>query len=227
MTERDGMEKDGGRGFMSDLAAELTLLRKGMEEIFELLDKKRFPPDHGERIGELARAVTAATERIERIEASEALKRTPEAHAKMIQQAADGVAAQGRENVQEACRRLSSATAEIKGAAGQARHPYDQKVRNRWFALGGVVVSAVLWFLVTAYVLDPAYSIWPYRVTSDDTLKTVGWHFVEKHDPEVYGWVLKADALYKRNSDAFAACEDAARTHGTSVECRIVVQVPK
>ena len=228
MTEKGGMERgsmDGGR--KPGVAAELTLLRQGLEALHERVDEIKVPPDPGARIGELARNVTALSERVERVEASEALKSSPRAHAEMMDKAAARVAAQGRKNVQEARERLSSATYEMQLAARHARHPYKQDVRNRWFAAGGVVVSAVLWFVMTAYVFDPAHSIWTYRMMNKDTLWDVGWDFLERHNSKSYDRVLKGFVIYKLNADAFAECEASAKTFGKKVRCTIDVPVPK
>ena len=228
MTERGGMERGSmDRGRKPGVAAELTLMRQGLEALHERVDEIKVPPDPGARIGELARNVTALSERVSRIEASEALKSTPRAHAEMMDKAAARVAAQGRQNVQEARERLSSATYEIERAAGQARHPYDQKVRNRWFAAGGVVVSVLLWFLATAEVFNPAHSIWPYRMMKEDTLWDVGWDFLERHNSKAYDRVLKGYVVYKLNAGAFAECEASAKTFGKKVRCTIDVPVPK
>lgn len=222
------MERDGkDRGRRPGVVAELTLLRQGLEALHERVDEIKVPPDPGAWIGELARNVTELSKRIKKIEASEALRSTPKSHAEMMDKAAARVAAQGRKNVLEARERLSSATDEIKGAAGQARHPYDQKVRNWQFLAGGVVVSALLWFVTTAYVFNPAHSIWPYRMMNKDTLWQVGSDFLRRQYPKSHERIRTADAIYQSNSDAFAACEARAKTLGTSVRCTVEVPVPK
>lgn len=221
------MEKDGGREFVAQVEANLTLLLQAMEGISKRLDERKVPPDQGERIGELAKTATALIERVKRVEASEALKSTSKAHAETMDKAAARVAAQGRENVKAALRTLIAATDIINEARKHVRHPYDQKVRNWQFLAGGVLISAVLWFLATASVLPPAYSIWPYRMMNSATLWGVGWDFLGRANENSRDRIIRADFIYRDNFDAFAACADAARRRGTSVECRIVVPVPK
>ena len=228
MTERNsGMAKDGGREFEAQVEANMTLLLQAMEGISKRLDERKIPPDHGETIGELAKTATELVEQANRIAASEALKSTPKAHAKMMDEAAARVAEQGRENVEDARRTLGAATESVRETRKHARHPYDQKAWNWGFAATGVVVSAMLWFLATAHVIHPAYSIWPYRMTNPDSLWRLGWNFASRGDPEVHKLVVKAFAIYRDNSDALAACEDAARRSGTSAQCRILVAAPE
>ena len=228
MTEKgSGMKEDGGREFEARVEANMTLLLQAMEGIQKRLDERKVPPDHGASIGGLAKTATALVERAKRIEASEALKSTPEAHAKMMDAAAARVAGQGRENVKAACEELRSVTAYIDGTSERARDSHDQKVRNWEFAAGGILVSAMLWFLATAYFFDPAYSIWPYRAMKPDSLWDVGADFLKRANPVARARIIRADSIYKDNTEAFAKCEDAARRLGAPVQCLIVVPAPK
>ena len=230
MTEKgSGMdaERDGGRAFEAQVEANLTLLLQAMEGIGKRLDERTVPPDHGEAIGELAKKATDLIEGVRRLEASEALKSDPKAHAKMMDAAAVRVAMQGRENVKAACEELRKLTACIDGARQRARDVHDQNVRNWQFAAGGVLVSAMLWFLATAHVVPPAYSIWPYRAMNSDSLWDVGWSILGKANADWHEQLLQVVAIYNNNIDALAACDEVARRRGAPAECRIVVPAPK
>ena len=228
MTEKgSGMESDGEREFEARVEANLTLLHQGVKGIGKRLDERKMPPDHGESIGALAKKATDLIEGVRRLEASEALKSDPKAHARMMDKAAARVAMQGRENVQAACEELRKLTACIDGTRQRARDAHDQNVRNWEFAAGGILVSAMLWFLATAYFFDPEYSIWPYRAMKPDSLWDVGADFLKADNPEGFRRASKALAIYTDNSEAFAKCEDAARRLGTPVSCQIVVPAPK
>ncbi|MXW86971.1 MAG: hypothetical protein F4103_17655 [Boseongicola sp. SB0673_bin_14] len=228
MTEKgSGMKEDGGREFEARVEANLTLMLQAMEDIRKRVKERKVPPDPGEAIGAQAMTATELVEQANRIAASEALKSTPEAHAKMMDAAAARVAEQGRENVEAARRTLSAATESVRETRRLTRHPYDQKARNWGCAAGGVLVSAMLWFLATAYFFEPANSVWPYRMVNSVTPWGVGWHILGEANSGFRDEIDRAYGIYRNNSDTFAACEDAAKSRGTPVQCRFVVPVPE
>ena len=146
MAER---EQDGsmqGEGRLRGLAQQLAALREGMEGIRDHLDETGDPPDYSEDFRAIAKALAAVSGRMGAVATSPALSRTPEEYAKLINEAADKVAAQSGEDVAKAVKALKDAAAALDDTI--SRQAY-LGFWGRIFLFAAITIS-VMWIVAPA-----------------------------------------------------------------------------
>lgn len=161
MAERQ--RQDGGmrgEGASHGLARQLAALRVGVEGIRDDVDEVGDPPDYREDLRATRTTLDAVAGLLAAFKASPALSRTPEDYARLINEAADKVAARPREAAAgpgEAAATPGEEVAEAAKALKDAAAALDRTVRFQayWDFLGKVVllVAVALPFTFIAGVL--------------------------------------------------------------------------
>ena len=120
-----------GEGAPRGLAAQLAALRAGVEGLRDDFDEAGNPPDYGEDLLAIKTTLDAVADRMAAVETSPALCRAPEEYARLINEAADKVAATPGEEVAGAATALKDAAAAL-----------DRTIRHQayWDFLGKLVL---------------------------------------------------------------------------------------
>ncbi|MYA88480.1 MAG: hypothetical protein F4X97_08530 [Boseongicola sp. SB0662_bin_57] len=229
MTERDGrMQQDGGPGRAStiaDLVAEMSVQRKALEAIYELLDERETPADYGSDIGALAKAVKANTEGIKAVGAAPALATTAEDHAAVMDAAAASAVALFREEAAKSRKALDAATAMVGEALKRDRDARRQHRRNMAFLAAGAGAMAVLW-LVAAVAVHPVHASWFWRAANSETSWQTGLDILYYSDRKSHSNLVRANRIYRHDRESLDRCVESARERGGIVSCRINVAPP-
>ena len=227
MTEReDGrMQQDGvptRAGTTADLVAEMSVLRKAVEGLYELHDERESPTDYRSDIAALAKAIRANTEAIKAVKDTPALAITAEDHAAAIDTAVAKAAALVQQEHKNSKKALDDATAMVGRALKRDRDARKQDDRNMMFLAVGAGAMAVLW-LVAAVVVHPKHTSWFWRVANSETTWQTGTDLLYYSDRERYGRVARANRIYRHDRETLDGCLELARERGGIVSCRINV----
>ena len=229
MTESDGrMQQDGvpkRASTIDDLVAEMSVLRKAVEGLYELHDERESPTDYSGDIAALAKAVNANSVRIKAVEDAPALAITAEDHAAAIGAAVAGAAALVQQEYKNSKKALDDATAMVGKAFKRDRIARKQDDRNMMFLAAGAGTVAALW-LFAAVALHPAYSSWPWRAAHSLTLWDLGWELLAEANSKSHARVIRADTIYLDDRGTIDRCLEVARERGEIVSCRINVSPP-
>jgi hypothetical protein len=187
------------------------------------------PPDYTETLGAMNQVLKGVSYRLEKIEASQALKMTPESYARDL--AAQGVRlnTELRDQLNASRRALETATGKLEQAVGQA---WARRRQQLWLLAaggGGAVLGVVLWILwsgPTARLLPPAWAV-PERMaaaTLDTDRATAGQRLLQSVNPQEWMEWVAALRLYRANHEAVERCRAAVAASGKAKTCSVRIE---
>ena len=205
-----------------DLRAEVSVLRKAIEALPDVLAHNR-SPDYSPDFGVIGQGMDAIGVSLENLQKHPALKMTPEQHGAAIANAGGALI---REAVQKFDRAEQDAAHErynLANMIGTARSKADQRFYlTIAVAIGLVVGFGVFPFVMRAmpFGLDSATAAVIMRANKWDA----GMALMKAGNPD--GWArLTADAdLVSANQEKITVCRDAAAKTKKEQHCAITVQ---
>ncbi|MCG8274581.1 DUF6118 family protein [Aquamicrobium sp. NLF2-7] len=212
-------------GLASDLAREMTTIRKGVEAAFEEFDRQGPPQDYKPELAQLVQQLAHVGERLQGVEQSPILRQGAEHYARALERSGESLvrtAAQQFENESRDFQRVARDLAEHVAGARQ-RH-----VQNRflWIVGGAGVLAGIILTLFLPALLP--FSVAP-RVASFIMAERpwqAGMILMEFADPKAWNRVADADRLIEINAAEVAACREAAGRTSEAQNCTITVVAP-
>ena len=186
----------------------------------------RGPPDYTETLGAMDRELKAVVQRLGRIEASQAMKVTPESYARALAAQGGQLNTEIRNELNRSHRAFDIATGELKAAVGQALARRRQQLWLFVAAGIGVVVGVVLWVLWSgpAARLLPATWAVPERMaaaTLDMDRASAGQRMIQSVNPQQWTEAVAAIRLYRANRDVLERCKAAVAASGKPKTCSL------
>ena len=217
--------KDLGR----TLGAEMTVMRKGVEALYDQIDRLGTPIDYGADLGRIVQQLQALTQRVHGIEASPLLHRDPESYAYALERAGKHVF---EKTVQDLARSTAEFERTTRGLTEQiesARQRRQQDLELRRYAGFGLLVGLFLGML--ALVELPGLIGWglDLRVAAN-MLGMSRWDagiaLMRAGDPAGWDWLMDAYKLKQANKAVLTACAEAAAKSKQEQRCTITVAAP-
>ena len=212
------------------LRAEVVRTRRVVETLASGAPRPgREPLDYTETLGAMNRELKVVVQRLGKIEASQALKVTPESYARDMAALGVRLTTEIRNELNASHRTFRNAAGELKEVVGQA---WARRRQQLWLlaAAGlGAVLGAVLWVLWSgpaARLLPPAWAI-PERMaaaTLDTDRATAGQRLLQSVNPQEWAEWVAALRLYRANRDAVGRCRAAVAALGKAKTCSLRVE---
>lgn len=228
----DGDIQEGGdpAEAFEAMRGELALLRRAVEGLAAergAIDV----PDYSETLGALQQGVDTAAGRINAIgqilAKSSALAMTPEQMTQRIAAAGSAARREDQAALAKAGEDKARVMAELRAIAGSAWTRADQKNRQLWFGMGGVVAGILVWAIVPGLVareVAPASWQWPERMaarTLDLPRWEAGQRMMQSASPTAFRAIVGADRIVTANREAIEGCSKAAARRRETVRCTI------
>lgn len=206
----------------TQIGAEMTILRRGVEAAFDRFESFQQPTDYSEDLAQIVENLALVGEHLEGLEKSPLLKNGPEYYAQALERSGEGL-------VKAAAQQLERQAAELERAGRNlALHVAGARERRSqdWWLLGcggaGILVGIVLTLFLPALL---PFSAAP-RVASivmGGTPWQAGMSLMAFDSPEAWNRVVAADQLFEANKAEVAACREAAAEAGEDQACTIIV----
>jgi hypothetical protein len=232
MSMDDDQDDTGAAEAFEAMRGELALLRRAVEGLAAergAIDV----PDYTETLGALQQGVTTAAENIARIgqflKGAPALAMTPEQMTQRIAAAGSAARREDQAALAKAGEDKARVMAELRAITGSAWTRADQKNRQLWFGLGGVVIGILAWAIVPGLVareIAPASWQWPERMaarTLDLPRWEAGQRMMQSASPTAFRAIVGADRIVTANRETIEGCSKAAARKRETVRCTIRV----
>ena len=207
------------------LRAEVVRTRRAVEAL-RPAPEGRGAADYTETLGAMDRELKAVVQRLSRIEASQAMKITPESYARDL--AAQGVRlnTEIRDQLDTSHRAFRNATHKLEEVVGQA---WARRRQQLWLlaAAGiGAVVGVLLWVLWSGPVARRLPAAWavPERMaaaTLDTDRASAGQRMIESVNPQAWTADVEGIRLYRANREVVERCKAAVAASGKAKTCSL------
>jgi hypothetical protein len=161
------MDKDGAPVEPADAAAAFEALRREVAlltvAVAGLAAEHPTAPDYSETLGEIAKGVSVAVGRLDKVIASPALAQSPADLARRIAAAGDEARRQDHAAVHQAQEALQRSARDLDGWIDRARLASAQNWRLAQSAAVGVVSGAILWASLPIVIVNAAPPDWAWR----------------------------------------------------------------
>lgn len=226
--EGDQSGADAAEAFEA-MRGELALLRRAVEGLAAERSGQDMP-DYTETLGVLQQGVNTAGENIARIgqflKAAPALAMTPEQMAQRIAAAGNAARREDQAALAKAGEDKAGVMAELRAIAGSAWTRADQKNRQLWFGLGGVVAGLVLWAILAGPIARavPESWQWPEKMAARSLRMPMwegGQRMMRVASPDAFAAIVAGDRIIAANREALEACRKRANKAHDGIRCAV------
>lgn len=217
---RRTIERQGGQ-----IGAEMTVIRRGVEAVFDQFEKIRQPPDYGPDLGKIIKFLAVVEQRLAGIEQSPILHNGPEHYARALERSGESLVRTAALEFEGKGRDLER---EALNLAAYTKSAYDRRSQDlrMWFAGGvGLFVGVFLILLLPRILPFAADSHVAAIVMGMDRL-SAGQAIIRAVDPAKARNVEWSSQFYETNAGGIGPCFQRARETGTEQECTITVPAP-
>lgn len=211
---------------------ELALLRRAVEGL--AAERAHIDvPDYSETLSVLQQGLDGATGRLDHIgkmlAAAPVMAMTPEQMAQRIAAAGNAARREDQAALAKAGEDKARVMAELRSLAGSAWTRGDQKNRQLWFGLGGVVIGILAWAILPGLVareVAPESWQWPERMaarTLDMPMWEGGQRMMRTVAPEAFANIAAGDRIVTANRVAVEACQKRANRTRETVRCTVSI----
>jgi len=141
LPDHDTVENDTAQAF-EELRGEVSLTRRAVEGLTAARERI---PDYSTTLGEMAKALKAALDGLDRIERSPAVRLSPAAMAEELVKASETVRAEDRQMLNQSRDVLARSIGRIDGIVERGQAADRQWYRQLWCAAGGAAGGILLW----------------------------------------------------------------------------------
>lgn len=209
----------------AQIGAEMTIIRRGLEAAFDQFDKIEPQADYKPQLAQLVQALDSVAERMHGVEQSPILRNGPEHYAAALERRGEGLVRTAVQQLERQASDLERAGRNLSAHVASAR----ERRRQDWWLLGAFVLGIVLGILTTLFFpRHLPFSAAP-RVASvvmGERPWQAGMSLMAFGSPEAWQRVAAADIFIDANSEAVAACRQAAAKAGADQRCTITVKAP-
>ncbi len=226
--EDDSQGADAAEAFEA-MRGELALLRRAVEGLAAERSGQDMP-NYTETLGVLQQGVNTAGENIARIgqflKAAPALAMTPEQMAQRIAAAGNAARREDQAALAKAGEDKAGVMAELRAIAGSAWTRADQKNRQLWFGLGGVVAGLVLWAILAGPIARavPESWQWPEKMAARSLRMPMwegGQRMMRVASPDAFAAIVAGDRIIAANREALEACRKRANKAHDGIRCAV------
>lgn len=147
---------DPSQAFES-LRQEISLLHNAIQGLTAAREKI---PDYAPTLNAIGKLIRTGLEGVDRIEQAPAVKLTPAAMVRELNQAAGQVRAEDKRQLDEACAALHHAIGRIDGLVARAMSTDRQRQRERWIGGGALLAGILLWSFLPGVIARSLPDTW-------------------------------------------------------------------
>ena len=221
-------EDEAARAF-EDLRAEVSLLRRAVEQLAVERAEPSDTPDYAETLGIMAQNISVAAQRIEAVVNSPALVLTPHEIGRQIIE----VGTAGRSEDRRAIAAARQVIEEVATKLGRQLDSHvmaeDQCRQRRRDSLIALLVGALLWAILAGPIVRSLPTSWllPERMAAR-TLRMPMWeggqHLMRAASPSAFAEIVAGNRLVAGDRETLEACRKRAVRAGKTVHCAIEVK---
>lgn len=201
---------------------ELTIIRKGVEALFDQMEALQAKPDYAEDLGQLKKIGIVVAERLKALEAVPLLHQGAEHHARLLERTGESLVKTAAQTLEQKAQRLESAARTFESLIVSAHN----RRRETWY-LAGV---AGLFFAVGVLSLLLIPRLLPFDLDSQVAAAIMGksrWdagaEIMHAANPEGWKAVTENDQLSRDNAEVLGRCRQAAAKSGEPQKCTVKV----
>lgn len=207
-------------------AAEMTIIRRGVEAAFDQFEKFQQPADYSADLGRIVQQLAIIAERLEAVEQSPILKNGPEHYARAIERSGESLVRAAAQQFENKGRDLERVSLELSNRIKSA-HERERQDRRMWLAGTAGIVAGVLLVLFLPRILPfSADTRLAAAVLAQDRWNA-GVTLMRAADPAGWRGVVDASQLVRDNAEAIIKCRKAVQEAGKSQKCPITVTMPE
>lgn len=206
-------------------AAEMTIIRKGLESALDKFEKFEQPADYSDDLSRIVQQLTEAVQRLDGIEKSPLLKNTPEHHASVIAETVTRVADSAGKRIESEAQGLTRVAGQLDGFIKSAR-TRGQQQQWVWGASAAGVVAGIVLTLFLPRILPGPIDAAIASTVMNDSRWNAGVDLMQSASPEGLRDFVQAHDLVRANKEALAPCIEAAAKAKKEQPCKITVPVP-
>ena len=208
------------------LAAEIAIIRRGVEAAFDQFDKLSSPPDYGADLGRIVQQLGQVTERLAGVEQSPVLRQGAEHYARALERSGKGLVRSAAQQLERKAAELERTGRQLAGYIDSARTLDRQNLWLVGVGVAGVVLGVAL-TLFLPRILPAAVGTTVATTAMGETNPwTAGGTLMRAYNADRYSQWLYADELVQANANAVRACFNAAAQAGKDQKCSITVTAP-
>ena len=209
----------------AQIAAEMTVMRRGLEAAFDQLDKIGPPQDYKPELAQLVQQLAGVAERLHGVEQSPILRQGPEHYAARLERGGEGLVRTAVQQLERQASDLERISSVLASHNRSAFHRKDQDFRM-WMAAGvGVVVGVFLILLLPRFLPFSADSRVASLVMGQDRINAA-YAMINSVDPQGVKKMEWGAEFYDASGGEISACLEKARQSGKDQKCTITVPVP-
>ena len=216
---------------------ELALMRRAIEGL--AAERASIDvPDYSETLGHVVQGLDGINGRLDQVTTaivkSPALAMTPAQVSAQINRAAADLRSADHAALATATNEMKQQGRELRTVVQSALTARDQKNRQLWFGLGGLLIGILLWSFLPGMVareIAPASWQWPERmatrVLAEATPWDAGQHLMASASRPSWEAIVAVDRLLRDNREKIEGCRQTARKADQPVRCTIQVGAEK
>ncbi|ESQ82801.1 DUF6118 family protein [Asticcacaulis benevestitus] len=198
--------------------AELKVIRKGVEALFDQVETLQARPDYAEDLGQLKKGVVFIAERLKGLEASPMVQQGVGA----FERAGEGLVKTAAQAFDQKAQRFDSAAFMLERITQGLRNRRDLRWQIAIAASFGVITGVVLLLLLPRLLPFDADSHVAASVIGKDRWEA-GSEMMKAADPASWALIAADARLGKDNADVLTQCRQAAQKSGQTQRCTIKV----
>ena len=209
----------------SQIGAEMTVMRRGLEAAFDQLEKIEPQADYKPQLAQLVQALDSVAERLHGVEQSPILRQGAEHYAARLEHGGAGLV---RTAVQELERQAADLERVGRNLAAYTKSAYDRKSQDlrRWTAGGaGFILGAFLLLLVPRFLPFSADSRVASLVMGYDRIDAA-YAMIDSVEADRSKRLKWGGQFYDASGGEISACLAKARQTGKDQKCTITVPAP-
>lgn len=210
----------------AQIAAEMTVMRRGLEAAFDQLDKMGPPQDYKPELAQLVQQLAAVADRLHGVEQSPILRQGPEHYAARLERGGEGLVRTAVQQLERQASDLERISSVLASHNKSAFHRKDQDFRMWMAGIAGVMIGVFLILLLPRFLPFSADSRVASLVMGQDRINAA-YAMINSVDPIGVKKLQWGAGFYEASGGEISACLEKARQTGKVQKCTITVPVPK
>jgi len=209
----------------SQIGAEMTVMRRGLEAAFDQLEKIEPAQDYKPQLAQLVQALDNVAERLHGVEQSPILRQGAQHYAALLERSGEALIRTAAQQLERQASDFERAGRNLSAHVAGAR----ERDRQNWWLLGAFLFGIVFGILVTLFFpRHLPFSAAPRAasIVMGETPWQAGMSLMAFDSLESWQRVAAADQLIAANKETVAACREAAAKAGKAQRCTITVAAP-
>lgn len=206
-------------------AAELTVMRRGLEAAFDQLDKIEPAQDYKPQLAKLVQQLGVVAERLHGVEQSPILRQGAQHYAAALERSGESLIRTAAQQLERQASDLERAGRNLAAHTKSAHDRKKQDLRMGMTGVAGVFVGIVLILLLPRFLPFSADSHVAGLVMGQDRA-SAGRAMIEAGDPARFQRMVWAEWVFANNSEALEKCVTDMQQTGKEQRCTVTVPAP-